>query len=141
MKKNFTTNEKNILENVLKSISHNYSVEFNKAGNLTVRDMKSSHWWTLYRSDVNNGMLVWRRLWKDDWGCYRSHLLNCRGRKTMKSSYGNWTYKSWDGVNAHAGMATFGEAVDYAKKYFSNMKEAMGGVLIMGRRYVAFKSF
>ena len=119
MKKNFTTNEKNILENVVKSISPAYSVEFNKAGNLTVRRVGYDVWWTLYRSKVNNCKLVWRRLWKDYCGCYRSHLLNCRGRKTMKSSYGNWTYNTWDGVNAHATMETFEEAMKYAAKYFT----------------------
>jgi hypothetical protein len=124
MKKNFTNNEKNILESVVKSISPVFTVEFNKAGNLTVRNSGTDVWWTLYRSDVNNGKLVWRRLWKDYWGGYRSHLLNCRGRKTMKSSYGTWTYKSWDGVNAHAVMDSFLEAMTYAKTYFSNMKEA-----------------
>ena len=121
MKKNFTNEEKNILENVVKSISPAFTVEFNKAGNLTVRNPKTNTWWTLYRSDVNNGKLVWRRLWADIWGCYRSHLLNCRGRKTMKSSYGDWTYKSWDGVNAHATMDSFGEAMDYANYYFSKI--------------------
>ena len=119
MKMNFTTNEKHILENVVKSISPAYSVEFNKAGNLTVRRVGYDVWWTLYRSKVNNGKLVWRRLWKDYWGCYRSHLLNCRGRKTMKSSYGNWTYNTWNGVNAHAAMETFEEAMKYAAKYFT----------------------
>ena len=119
MNKNFTINEKNILESVVKSISSEFTVEFSKTGNLTVRNTKSSCWWTLYRSDVNNGKLVWRRLWKDYWGYYRAHLLNCRGRKTMKSSYGDWTYKSWDGVNVHATMDSFMEAMEYAKKYFS----------------------
>ena len=122
MKKNFTINEKNILENVVKSVSPEFTVEFNKAGNLTVRNQKPNTWWTLYRSDVNNGKLVWRRLWKDGWGCYRSHLLNCHGRKTAENIYGK--YKTWDGVNAHATMETFGEAMEYAMKYFSNMKEA-----------------
>ena len=117
MKKNFTINEKNVLENIVKSISPLYSVEFNKAGNLTVRHPYRLVWWTLYRSNVNNGKLVWRRLWKDDWGYYRSHLLNCRGRKTETCKYG--TYRSWDGVNAHAGMETFEEAMNYAAKYFN----------------------
>lgn len=117
MKKNFTNNEKNILENVVKSISPAYTVEFNRAGNLTVRNNKCSTWWTLYRSDVNNGKFVWRALWKDSWGDYRAYLLNCRGRKTVRKSWGD--DRSWDGVNAHATMETFAEAVDYAKTYFS----------------------
>ena len=117
MKKNFTINEKNILEAIVKTISPSFSVEYNKAGNLTVYHPKSKAWWTLYRSNVNNGKLVWRRLWTDNWGCYRSHLLNCRGRKTVDGKYGK--YNTWDGVNAHAGMNTFAEAMEYAKKYFS----------------------
>ena len=115
-KENFTENEKNGLETLLNSISPDYTVEFNKAGNLTVRKAGYDEWWTLYHSEVNNNGYVWRRLWKDWCGGYRSHLLNCHGRKTVVAN--NYVYKTWDGVNAHAVVYTFDEVIEYAKKYF-----------------------
>ena len=117
-KKNFTDEEKNVLEAIVRNISNEYRVEFNKCGNLSIyRDDSPRIWWTLYRTPVNNGKLVWRRLWRDDWGCYRAHLLNVRGRKIFENKYGKRL--GWDGVNAHASMDTFEEAIEYAIKYFT----------------------
>lgn len=118
MKKNFTNEEKAALESIIRNISNEYSVEFNKCGNISIyRDDNPRRWWTLYRMPVNNGKLVWRKLWRDYWGCYRAHLLNVRGRETHECEYGK--YQTWNGVNVHAGMDTFDEALEYAVRYFT----------------------